>query len=101
MTNSEFMIEFNHMASLTLDTYKAVSLLEERGYSKQQAEGFVAVIQSADLADVATRDDIAVLKDDVAALGHNIHNARIELYKVAAAQTLVIIGAVVALTQSL
>ncbi len=101
MTNSEFVIEFNDMASLTLDTYKAISLLQERGYSKQQAEGFVAVIQSADLADVATRDDIAALKDDIATLGHSIRDTRIEMYKVAAAQTLVIIGAVVALTQAL
>ena len=95
------MIKFNHMASLTLDSYKAISLLQERGYSKQQAEGFVAVIQSADLAHVATRDDIAALKDDIAALGRSIYHARVEMYKVAAAQTLVIIGTVVALTQAL
>ena len=99
--NWEFVIEFNYMASLSIDTYKAVLLLQERGYSKQQAEGFVAVIQSADLADVATRYDIAALKDDIATLGRSIHDTRIEMYKVAAAQTLVIIGAVVALTQAL
>jgi hypothetical protein len=88
------------MASLSIDTYRAISLLQERGYSKRQAEGFVAVIQSADLADVATRDDISDLKDDIAALERSIHGARIEMYKVAAAQTLVIIGAVAALMQA-
>jgi hypothetical protein len=93
MTYLKSVIEFNDMASLSLDTYKAISLLQERGYSKQQAEGFVAVIQSADLADVATRDDIAALE-------RSIQSARIEMYKVAAAQTLVIVGAVAALTQA-
>lgn len=88
------------MATLSLDTYKTISRLQERGYSKQQAEGFVAVIQSADLADVATRDDISALKNDIAALDRNIHDARIEMYKVAAAQTLVVIGAVAALVQA-
>ena len=99
MTNSKFVIEFRHMASLSIDTYKAISLLQKQGYSKQQAEGFVAVIQSVDLADMATRDDIADLKDDIAALERSISGARIEMYKIAAAQTLVIIGAVVALMQ--
>ncbi len=82
------------MASLSIDTYKAVSLLQQHGYSKQQAEGFVAVLQNADLADIATRADVADLKGDVQAV-------RVEMYKVAAGQTLVIIGAMVALAQVL
>ena len=88
------------MATLSIDTYKAISLLQQQGYSKQQAEGFVAVIQSAELADVATQADISALKNDIAALDRNIHGARIEMYKVAAAQTLVVIGAVAALFQA-
>ena len=82
------------MASLSIDTYKAVALLQEHGYSKQQAEGFVAVLQNADLADIATRADVADLKGDVQAV-------RVEMYKVAAGQTLVIMGAMVALAQVL
>ena len=89
------------MASLSIDTYKAVLLLQQQGYSKQQAEGFVAVLQSADLADVATQADVAALKDGIAHLDRSIQGTRVELYKVAAAQTLVIIGAVVALAQVL
>ena len=95
------MIDFKHMASLSLDTYKAVTLLQERGYSKQQAEGFVAVLQSADLADVATQADIAAVKDGIADLDRSLQATRVEFYKVAAAQTLVIIGAVAALAQVL
>lgn len=100
MTNCRIVIQFSCMAILSLDTYKAISRLQERGYSKQQAEGFVAVIQSADLTEVATRDDISALKNDIAALERSLHGARIELYKVAAAQTLVIIGAVAAIIQA-
>ena len=89
------------MASLSIDTYKAISMLQKQGYSKQQAEGFVAVLQSADLADVATQADVAALKDGIADLDHSIQATRVEMYKVAAAQTVVIIGAVVALAQVL
>ena len=89
------------MASLSLDTYKAISLLQQQGYSRQQAEGFIAVLQSADLADVATRADIAALKDEIAGLDRTLQAGRVEMYKVAAAQTLVIIGAVAALAQVL
>lgn len=95
------MIIFKGMASLSLDTYKTITLLQQQGYSKQQAEGFVAVLQSADLADVATRADIAALKDEIAGLDRTLQAGRVEMYKVAAAQTLVIIGAVAALAQAL
>lgn len=54
----------------------------------------MAVLQSADLADIATRADIADLKSDLQA-------ARVEMYKVATAQTLVIVGAMIALAQAL
>lgn len=89
------------MASLSLDTYKAISLLQEQGFSKKQAEGFVAVLHNADLADVATSGDIISLKETIVTLERAIQAARVEMYKVAAAQTLVMIGAIVALMQAL
>jgi hypothetical protein len=85
------------MASLTIDTYKAITLLEQHGYSKAEAEGFVAVLQSADLMDVATHSDIDDLAGQLAHLDKQLQATRIELYKVAAAQTLVVVGAVAAL----
>ena len=85
------------MASLTIDTYKAIMLLEQHGYSKAEAEGFVAVLQSADLMDVATHGDIDGLARQLANLDKQLQATRVELYKVAAAQTLVIVGAVAAL----
>ena len=89
------------MATLAFDTYKAVSLLRKRGYSKQQAESLVTVLRSADLSDVATTADVAALKDAIINLDHSILASRIEMYKVVAAQTLVIVGAIAALLQVL
>jgi hypothetical protein len=85
------------MASLTIDTHKAITLLEQHGYTKAEAEGFVAVLQSADLMDVATHGDIDGLAGQLAHLDKQLQATRVELYKVAAAQTLVIVGAVAAL----
>lgn len=89
------------MTSFVIDTHKAVTLLIEKGYSKKQAEGFVDVLQSADLTDVASHADIQVLNDAIIELDRSIQNNRVEFYKVTAAQTLVIVGAVVALIQVL
>jgi len=50
------------MATITLDTYKAVKILEEKGYTPQQAEGFVKVVQEIDMSGMATKKDIESLK---------------------------------------
>jgi hypothetical protein len=89
------------MATLAFDTYKAVSLLQKRGYSKQQAESLVTVLRSVYLSDVATTADVAALKDAIINLDRSIQASRVEMYKVVAAQTLVIVGAVAASLQVL
>ncbi|HUS97875.1 MAG TPA: hypothetical protein VMX97_14190 [Hyphomicrobiaceae bacterium] len=89
------------MATLAFDTYKAISLLQKQGYSKQQAESLVTVLRSADLADVATTADVAGLKDAIINLDRSIQASRVEMYKVVAGQTLVIVGAIAALLQVL
>lgn len=89
------------MATLAFDTYKALSLLQKQGYSKQQAESLVTVLRSADLPGVATTSDVATLKDAIVNLDRSIQASRVEMYKVVAAQTLVIVGAVAALLQVL
>jgi hypothetical protein len=89
------------MATLAFDTYKAVSLLQKQGYSKQQAESLVTVLRSVDLTDVATTADVAALKDAIINLDRSIQASRVEMYKVVAAQTLVIVGAIAALLQVL
>jgi hypothetical protein len=96
-----FVIQCQLMATLAFDTYKAVSLLQKQGYSKQQAESLVTVLRSVDLTDVATTADVAALKDAIINLDRSIQASRVEMYKVVAAQTLVIVGAIAALLQVL
>ena len=55
------------------------------------------MLQSADLLDVATHGDIEAISGQIAQLDRQLQAIRVELYKVAAAQTLVIVGAVAAL----
>ena len=47
------------MATIAFDTYKAVTLLQERGFTKQQAEALIQVAQEADLSSLATKEYVA------------------------------------------
>lgn len=38
------------MATIAIDTYKVVTRLQERGFTKEQAEALVAVAQEVDLS---------------------------------------------------
>lgn len=53
-------------ATLHLDTYKVVKLLQSKGYTKKEAEGFIEAIQEITLSGVATKQDVADLKEDIA-----------------------------------
>ena len=55
-------------ATLNLDTYKVVKLLQERGYSEEAAEGFIAAIQEITLSGVATKQDIRNVQKEIAEL---------------------------------
>jgi len=85
------------MATLAFDTYKAISTLQQQGFSAEQAECLVSVLVDADLADVATQCDIIELKNAIINLDRSVQDARLELYQAVAAQSLVIVGAVAAL----
>ncbi len=75
------------MATLIKDTFRLYQTLQSGGFTDDQAEALKAAFDSVDLSELSTKDDIKDL--------------RVELYKVAAAQTLLIIGAMVALSQVL
>ena len=75
------------MVTLIKDTHSLFQTLQSGGFTDQQAEALKVTFDSIDLSELATKDD---LKD-----------LRIEFYKIAAAQTLIIIGAMVALAQVL
>ncbi|KUO56050.1 MAG: hypothetical protein APF80_12485 [Alphaproteobacteria bacterium BRH_c36] len=48
------------MATLVRDTHKLIGFLQTKGYSKEQAEGFVDAIQEFDVSDLATKSDLRV-----------------------------------------
>lgn len=54
-----------NFATLHFDTYKVVSLLTERGYSKEQAEGFIQAVQEVTISGVATKEDLQLSKDSL------------------------------------
>lgn len=52
------------LATLHLDTNKVFKLLQEKGYTEEEAEGFIAAVQEITLPGVATKHDIQSLKDE-------------------------------------
>ena len=53
------------MATIAFDTHKVVVMLQERGFTRQQAEALVAAAQEADISALATKDDLKDLKLDL------------------------------------
>ena len=73
------------MATLIKDTLGLFKTLQSGGFTDDQAEVLKTAFDNIDLSELASKDD---LKD-----------LRIEFYKITTAQTLIIIGAMVALSQ--
>ena len=46
------------MQTLVIDTYKVIKRLQERGFTKDQAEALVAVAQEIDLSAFVTKADL-------------------------------------------
>ena len=80
------------MTTLVKDTHKLITFLQNSGYSKQQAEGMTEAIETFDLSELATKEDIKDLKLD-------IKDLKLDVYKALAAQIVVIIGVIVTLFQ--
>ncbi len=53
------------MAALLFDTHKAVKELQESGFDEAQAEAVVATVGTAIVGNVATRQDISDLRNDL------------------------------------
>ena len=47
------------MATITLDTHKIITLLHEKGFTKQQAEALVEAAQQIDISALATKEYVA------------------------------------------
>ena len=66
------------MNATTFDTHQAVRRLEAAGIETRQAEAIVSEMRdaaSSDLADFATKSDLAVLRADLAALEARMYRA--------------------------
>jgi hypothetical protein len=64
------------LATLHFDTYKVVKLLQEKGYSEKEAEGFILAIQEVTLSGVATKQGLQDVKEG---LGKEIQDVKAEL----------------------
>jgi len=83
-------------ATLHLDTHKVVKLLQGKGYTEEEAEGFIAAIQEITLSGVATKQYLQQVRDD---LKQDIQDMKTEMLKFQVIQTIAIIGVMVALFQ--
>ena len=85
------------MTVVAFDTHAAVKQLIAAGFSDSQAETVASVVRAAqdvDLSNLATKDDLAVF-----ATKADLAEAKADIFRVMLGQTLVIIGAVVALVK--
>lgn len=82
-----------------MDTYKVVQLLQSKGYTKDEAEGFIAAIQEITLSGVATKQDITDMKAAIAALRAEIMELKNDMLKFLMIQSITLIGVMIALFQ--
>ena len=72
-------VKRQEMTTLTIDTYRVLQKLQSKGYSKEQAEGFVEVIQDISLDEISTKSDISALKTDISAIDNKLHTISVEI----------------------
>jgi hypothetical protein len=48
------------MATIALDTYKIITKLQQKGFTKDQAEALVSAAQDIDLSEIATKSDLKI-----------------------------------------
>lgn len=81
-----FAVRFWYMAILINDTHQAISLLQSKGYSKEQAEGFVELVKDLNTSEVVTKGHLDV----------TIAKLRADLYRyifgIAVGQVALIVG---------
>lgn len=69
------------MARLTFDPYDFIQNLKESGISEGQARAIVLGLQRFGLTHVATKDDIAALREDITALRTEMLRSFKEIYR--------------------
>ncbi len=100
-----------NFATLNFDTHKVVKLLQEKGFTEEQAVGFMTAMQEISLSGVATQDDIQDLRiathaqikevrEEIQNLKEEVqqglHNLEIKMLKYIFANTVTLIAVIVA-----
>jgi hypothetical protein len=49
------------MSTLVKDTHDLINFLQKKGYSKEQAEGFVEAVKDFDIDKLATKDQLSLI----------------------------------------
>ena len=96
-----------NFATLHFDTYKIVTLLKERGFTKKQAEGIIETVREVTISGVATKEDLHDLETGLRAeitnveigLRSEIQKASNDNLKFQIIQTITMIGVMIALFQ--
>ncbi len=101
-----------NFATLHFDTYKVVTLLKERGFTKKQAEGIMEAVQEVTISGIATKEDLhkveTALRSEITKVEANLrsemHDMETRLsdklsgsLKFQIIQTITIVGVMVAL----
>jgi len=70
------------MAAVTFDTLKFVKTLKKAGVPEEQAEAFsIAVRDSHETAELATKADLTEVRHEVADLRKDMHTLGVDLHK--------------------
>ena len=90
------------MSAITFDTHKFIRRLKDSGLPEAQAEAIADAVREAQgEAELATKQDIAVLKQDIALLKRDIQEMELRLTVKLGAMLVVAIGAVATLVKLL
>ena len=89
------------LATIHFDTYRTVKLLQDHGFSEEQAEGFMEAMREITLTGVATKQNVQDVRDE---LKQDIQDLRDEvrrdvqgILKFQIVQTITFVGVMIAL----
>lgn len=67
------------MATLVIDTYRISQKLQSKGYTKDQAEGFIETLQDLNMDAFANKEDIRDVKTEIRELKSEMREMELRL----------------------